>query len=246
MFIQSVIEGIKAIFDWHILLGMAGVSIVSVGFITAIGAMMTAGSESTEGARTGAGCLLYALGGPVIQALSVGFFILLLLPALLGDGGFTPAEVVGALSGSLVKVTFLSLLVVLILCFIPGFGKLISDTPGVITFMIGIFIMKPLISRFYKAVTDQKIPSEVFPGFFACVGYVIVGIILCYALFVVLALVRDQMKRRSDPVGHMMEQYGVGGQSGNMQLVGLLVGPAIGLIPLLMYAKYVALKLQEL
>lgn len=246
MFFQSVIEGIKAIFDLHILVGMAGVSIVSVGFIMAIGAMMASGSESSEGARTGAGCLLYALGGPVIQALGVGFFILLLLPSLLGDGGFTPAEVVGALSGSLVKISLLSLVVVLLLCFIPVLGKLISDTPGVITFMIGIFIMKPLISRFYKAVTDEKIPSDVFPGFFACVGYVIVGIILCYALFIVLALVRDQVKRRSDPVGHMMERYGGGGESGSMQLVGMLVGPAIGLIPLLMYAKYVALKLQEL
>ena len=246
MFLQSIFEGLKAIFDWHILVGMAGVSIISVGFIVAIGAMMASGSESNGGARTGAGCLLHALGGPVIQAIGVGFFILLLLPSLLGDGGFTPTEVVGSLSGSLVKISLLSLVGVLILCFIPGFGKLISDTPGVTTFMIGIFVMKPLISRFYKAVTGQKIPSDIFPGFFACVGYVIVGIVLCFALFMVLALVRDQVKRRSDPVGHMMEQYGGGGQSGSLQLIGMLVGPAIGLIPLLMYAKYVALKLQEL
>ena len=87
MFFQSIFEGLKAIFDWHILVGMAGVSIVSVGFIVAIGAMMASGSESSGGARTGAGCLLYALGGPVIQALGVGFFILLLLPSLLGHGG---------------------------------------------------------------------------------------------------------------------------------------------------------------
>jgi len=244
MFVQSVIEGLKAILNWHILLGMVAVSVATVGFMILIGVLMTSRDESTGGIKAGAGCLLYGFGGPVIQALSVGFFILLLLPALLADRGFTPGPIVAALSGSLIKMSLFGLGATLLICFIPFVGQVIANTPGVVTFMIGIFVIKPLISQFFSAVTGEKIPAEVFPGFLACVGYVLIGLILCSVLLVVLALIRDQVKRRTDPLGYMLQKHS--GDSPGLQWVALMLGAVFGLIPLLMYAKYVALALRAL
>ncbi len=57
MFTQSVIEGIKALSDWRIPVGMAGVCIVSVGFITATSVVMRSVSESDPGRDLAVGCI---------------------------------------------------------------------------------------------------------------------------------------------------------------------------------------------
>lgn len=62
---------------------------------------------------------------------------------------------------------------------------------------------------------------------------------------VAVALIADQVKESTDPGGYLMDQYRSEPGSA-MTLIGMLIGPMLGIIPLLMYGQYVALAIQQL
>ena len=243
MFWQSVGAGLSSILDWHILLGMACVSIASILYPVIVGLTM---GDGESGARTGAGCLLMIVGGPLIQAAAVSGFVLLCLPAIIGGQGFTPAAVIGPLFWPVFKAGFLAMLLVLAFCFIPIVGRFIADTPGVPVFLQGIFMLKPISKKLYYTITDgTRLPDSAFPSFWSCLGYVVIGLVLCWAAFICLAIVADQVKKRRDPLGHMMDQYQSQPSSG-MMILGMFIGPTLGIVPLLMYGRFVGLSIQGL
>ncbi|MBM3862364.1 MAG: hypothetical protein FJ385_00200 [Verrucomicrobia bacterium] len=229
--------------DWHILVGMAGVSIASILYPLISGLTMGDGESS---ARIGAGCFLVIVGGPLIQAIAVSGFVLLCLPAIIGGGGFTPGEVIGPLFWPVFKAGFLAMLLVLVLCFIPIVGRMISDTPGVPVFLQGIFMLKPIAKKLYYAITDgSRLPDSAFPSFWDCLGYILIGLALCWAAFMCVAMIADQVKKRRDPVGHLLDRYRQEPSSG-MMLVGMFVGPVLGVVPLLMYGQFIGLSIRSL
>jgi len=242
MFWQSVGQGIASLADWHVLVGMAGVSVASLVYPLLVGLTMGSGES---GPRVGAGCLFMLVGGPLVQAAAVSGFVLVCLPAIIGSGGFTPGPLIGPLLWPVLKAGLLAMLLVLMLCFIPVVGKIIADTAGVPVFLQGIFMLKPITKKLYYAITDgQRLPDSAFPSFWNSVGYVLIGLALCWAAFIVAALVADQIKKRTNPVGHMLDQYRSEPTS-TMTLVGMFIGPLLGIVPLLMYGKYVGLAVQS-
>jgi hypothetical protein len=245
MFLESVWLGIQSLFDWRILIGMACVSGGTAVFMMLIGALMGGGGEPS-GARTGVGCLVTMLGGPLVQAALIGLFVLILLPSLFLGSGFTPSAVVSALWWDVVKQSMWSMGGVMLLCCVPLVGGIISETPGVVTFLVGTFVARPLAKDFFHAFRPEaKFPKDAIPGFMTTAGFAIFGLIVIYAVFIIVGIVRDQVKRRTDPTAYMLESYGVGAESSSMQLFGFLSGPVIGIIPLLMYCKYLALNIQH-
>jgi hypothetical protein len=243
MFWQSVGAGITSLLDWHILVGMAAVSIASILYRVIVG--LTVGDGESD-ARVGTGCFLMIVGGPLIQAVAVSAFVLLCLPAIIGGQGFTPAAAIGPLFWPVFKAGFLAMLLVLVLCFIPIVGRFISKTPGVPIFLQGIFMLKPISKKLYYAITGgARLPDSAFPSFWSCLGYVVIGLVLCWVGFICVALLADQVKKRRDPLGHMLAQYRSEPSIG-MMILGMFVGPVLGIVPLLMYGRYVGFSIQSL
>jgi hypothetical protein len=59
----------------------------------------------------------------------------------------------------------------------------------------------------------------------------------------VISMITDKIKEGRDPIGHMLDRYRE--QLSTPQFIAAqFVGPMLGIIPLLMYAKYVALSVQ--
>jgi hypothetical protein len=226
MFWQSVIEGIGALFDWHIIVGAIAVAGISYA-VPILSGLMIGNNES--GARAGAGCIMMLIGGPIAQACAVTLFVLFCFPSIVGSGGFTPIAIAGALWWPVLKYGLLAMIFVLLLSVIPLLGHFIASTPGVPLFLQGIFVIKPFTELLF-AVTGNQIPDSVFPGFWLCVGYAVIGTIICYGAIFAAAWIGTK-KDSSEPSGFPM-------------LIGLVLGAISGLIPLLMYGRYIATSLR--
>ncbi|MBA3484184.1 MAG: hypothetical protein H0T51_20450 [Pirellulales bacterium] len=249
MFWESVTAGITRLFDWHILLAAAGVSLSTLLYWIVVGKIL-----STENERFGPGCLLGFMffGGPLIQIIAVTCFVFVCLPAIIGQGGFTPASAMGALLWPVLKAGFWAGVLVFLLSCLPIIGGIISNTPGVPVFLQGIFMLKRLSKLIYYGLTDTKLPDSVFPSFWANVGYVILAIVLFYITYLMIAapvaLAAGQIKKRRDPIGHYLDQFKPHDNrpSPTVQLVGGMIGPLVGILPLLMYGRYVFLSIGAL
>jgi hypothetical protein len=238
MFWQSVIEGVSSLADWHVLVGVVGVSLVSVLYLVVSGLLL---GNASSGARVGAGFAFMFVGGPVFQALAVTGFVLLCLPVIIGSGGFTPAALVGFLWWPVVKQGFIALIIVIVLCFLPIIGRIIAGTPGVPVFLQGVLMLKPISKGLYYVITGgRELPDSAFPSFWQSIGYLVIALVLCWVAFLVIALVSDQIKKRTDPLQHMLDQY-QSEPTGAASIAGMFIGPVIGIIPLLMYGRYVHL-----
>lgn len=240
MFWQSVVSGFLAFFDWHILVGALGIGIASVLHPFIAGLAM---GDGESGGRMGTGCLIMLLGGPLVQAISVSAFILFCLPAIIGNGGFLPMDYVASLAGPVMKTGLIAFGLVMIMCFIPIIGRLITNTPGVTVFLQGILMLQPITKNLLYAISGGKeLPPDVFPSFWHSVGYVIIGIGICWVVLVLVLTVLDERKKRTNPIGHMMDQYR-SPPSGGMTIVGMFIGPIFGILPLLMYGQYIYISL---
>jgi hypothetical protein len=242
MFWESVLLGIKALADWHILVGIA--FIVAASFIPMVIASAAIGDgEST--ARSTTGCLMAGVGGPIIQAIAVSLFILVCLPSLLLGKGFTPVEVIAQAAWPVMKSGLVALVIVFVLCIVPGIGKLVSSTPGVTIFLQGIIVFRPIARDLYAIVANgEKLPADVFPGFWLSIAYIGIGIALTWLGLILLALVDDQYQKRADPAGHLIRSY-TNEPSGFQVIIAQFVGPICGILPLLMYGRYVALAIRS-
>jgi hypothetical protein len=240
MYWHSVGLGFKALLSWQIGVGMLGVGFASLLFMFLIGLMM----NSSESEKTVSG-LFAIIGSPFIQAFSISAFVLFLLPALLGSQGFTPWEVVSVIIGIVFKSGIIAMVIVFALCFMPIIGQVIVNTPGLPVFLQGIFIFKPISRKLFSVLTGTHIPNDVYPGFFECVGYFVIGGGVTWALLFVFCMAEDKVKQKTDPFGHMMSPYS-NEPTGFLFLIGQFIGPMIGIVPLLMYGQYVVLGLGDL
>ena len=110
MYWQSIGYGILGFFNWHIVIGVLAICIMSLFTPVAVGII---GGHGKSGMRQTTGFLTMIIGGPIIQAIAMSLFILFFLPAILGNGGFTPYSIMQSLFWPIAKTGTLSLLLVL-------------------------------------------------------------------------------------------------------------------------------------
>jgi hypothetical protein len=222
MFWQSVIDGILAFFSWRIILGTLVVALISL-VPMFLGSFIFASEGS--GVKKGMGFFLAAIGAPIVQAIAISFFVLFCLPSIIGDGGFTPASVVWDLRWPIIKAGIIAMVIVLFISLIPILGRFISDTPGTTIFLQGIFVMKPFIKSIFSEYGYQ-LPDEFFPGILACIGYVVIGVIVCFAMACVISMVDMRLQKGREPEPLFSE------------FLAVAIGPIAAILPLLMYGRY--------
>jgi hypothetical protein len=232
MFWQSVILGLQGFGNWHILVGMLGMMVLTF-LWRLIAGLIFGGAES--GVRAAAGCFMFSLGGIVVQALAVSLFVLICLPSIVLDEGFTPSRVVSFTAAPVLKTGLISLGLLCLLCFLPVVGRLISETPGVPTFLIGIFVFRAMMESLY----EYQLSDKAFPDFWLSLAYIGIGLFIAYSATFTLVTVVGNIQKRVNPSGYEPSDLRLS------LLIGALVSPVVGIIPLLMYGKYAALFLQS-
>ena len=233
MFWQSVLLGIQGFSDWHIWVGILGI-LLTVMLWRLISGLVVGDGES--GIRGAVGCVM-SLAEIAVQALAVSLFVLFCLPSLLSGSGFTPAAVISEALVPVLQSCFVALGLICLLSFIPIVGGMISGTPGVPIFLQGILVFGPLTRYLYEVGTHgKKIPVEAFPNFWLSLGYIGIGVVIVHVFLFIVAWIVDRSRR---------SELGFdSGPSPLVLLVGALIGPVVGILPLLMYSKYVALYLK--
>jgi hypothetical protein len=243
MFWSSVGQGLATLANWEVLLGILALGGVNLALLYVVGWMFA----STKSMRAKAFAFgVHMLAGPIVQAIAITAFVLLLLPTLLGGDGFTPSDMVFGLLPRAIKYGLLALVVVVSLCFVPVLGWFVAEIAGVATFLQGMLIFRPIARGLLIAnLGKDRVSNDVFPSFFSCVGYFIIGLILVWLVLALLSFVGEMIIKKRDPVKHLLAEYRQ--EPTALQIVvAQFLGPCIGVIPLLMYGKHIAIGVQQI
>ena len=237
MFWQSVFEGVLKLFDWHILVGILLVS--TLPFIVSFSIFLIYYKRDVDNP----GCLpmlFMFFAQSVVQVFAVAFFILFCFPAMIGDGGYIPLDIVGKLWWPIVKLGTYAMLIVISITIIPVIGNLVANTPGVTIFLQGIFIIKPFTER-YLAAFEYNLPNEAFPGIWQCIGYIVIGGIFCYILIIIITLLEMCLEKKGSLLGY---RFSISDTNPLRMAVFFGTGAVVGILPLLIYTRYIAIFLR--
>jgi hypothetical protein len=231
VFWKSIIEGFTILGQWEVWLAAVLYLAVNFAFLMVVAKMI---GEEELGWRIGAVWLFHMIGGTILHGILMGLTIAFLLPILLGGASAAPISAIGALLWPLIKIGVIAIIAVTILSFIPVIGAFIAHSPGIQAFLEGLIIFRFLSGYAIEQIlAEAGIQGSVYPGFWACIGFLIIAgvlvrLIMLGAAFVCL-LFEDTL------AGEVIPVFG-----------GLVLGVLGGMIPLFMYSSYVQLSLVQL
>ena len=176
----------------------------------------------------------YMIGGIVLEGILMAFTIAFLLPILLGGLSVTPISEVIPLWWPIVKAGAIAMLAVTVLSLIPIIGGLIAHSPAIETFVEGVIIFR-FFSEYSvnQMLIEANARGSVYPGFWACIGFIIITTVIVYLIIFGLALL--SMPFEGTVIGEFF--LIIGGR------VFCVLG---GMIPLFMYSSYTRLALMQL
>jgi hypothetical protein len=234
MFWHSVLGGLAVLVHWQV--WVAVVVYVALQFAWIMGIGMLMGRESESGSRMATGCLTHLIGGSIFQVLLLGGVVLFLTPLMLGGDQAMPLEFFTAFAWPIVKSCFLALVISLAVAFIPIVGKLISNAPGVDTFIQGVVIFRVFSAGIIEPHLQRANlhVASLYPGFWASVGYLVLATVLVYACFFAFAA-----------LGVTLSRNRYSGDSAPSFFLGMVLIPILGILPLFMYANHVTLAIQQ-
>jgi hypothetical protein len=191
-------------------------------------------SDNNEN-KSNLGCFFEAIFGPFYEGITIGLFMMLLLPLVFGNGGLPS---VSLMFGDIPKVALASVISVFglfILSIIPIVGGLMKTIPTIYKFIQGVIVFRILIGgSLEKVASSVGFESVQYPGLFASVGYFVIAAILGSTTIAVLYSSLEssaESELASNP---------------KSSVVGVIlptVGAFMGLFPLVMYMKYVRLSM---
>ncbi len=243
MFLSSVLNGLIAFFDWHVIAWVFAITTISVtNYVIGTTVLPNFIVHSNKGHLLAMCSWLFT---EIILAIAISLFVLFCLPYLIGIGGFLPLPAARVIWWPFTKIALTALLLVLILSILPVTGRAMATIPGVPLFFQGLFIAQPLTREVFYAA-GISIPKDWFPGFWACAGYIVVGTVLAILLTCLGTIVSNAIQKKRDPAGYqfsLLEQkYGQGIPHSTFFEITIahVAGTIAGILPLLMYGRYVS------
>jgi len=233
VFWNSVVGGLGVLGHWQVWIAVLAYAGLQLAWIMGIGMLV---GESESGGRMAAGCLTHMIGGIIIQALMLGGVVLFLTPLMLGGTKAMPLGFFTTFAWPIAKACFLALLISFAVGFIPIIGRLISDTPGVDTFIQGVVIFRVFSAWFIERLLQRANLhiSNLYPGFWASVGYLLIALVLVYGCLLLFAAVGTTISRN---------RYS--GEGTGAFFAGMVIMPILGILPLFMYANHLTLAIQQ-
>lgn len=234
MFWRSIAVGVQMLFThWEIWLSAVVYVIIFLGYLFLFGTALSKSANSDRAQMTG--CLTYMITGPAVQGILVSFMVTGLLPILCGSDDFLPFSFLIENWWPIAKAGLLTIIVTIILMFIPVVGEFISRTPGTVIFIQGIIVYKLLIHHVLRDVIKYpNLSVDIFPGFWTSIGFLILSIVFVYifTLVSIYILLRSKVVD-SDTINSLSF------------ITGNLVGVLPGLLSICIYCSYVNLKIAQ-
>ena len=234
MFWQSVFGGLGVLAHWQVWVGVVVYAALTFAWLVAIGILM--GRKSESGGLMAAGCLTHMIGGIIFQALLLGGLVLFLTPLMLGGDRAMPLGFFTTFAWPIVKSCFLAVVIAFAVGFIPIVGRPIMNLPGVETFIQGVVIFRIFSAGFIELLLERANLhiANLYPGFWASVGYLVIAIVLVYACLLIFSA-----------LGVTISRNRFSGEGAPSFLAGMVLMPILGILPLFMYANHVTLAIQQ-
>ena len=232
MFWSAVWGGILMLLHWQVWVAAIAYGLGVLLFMILIGGAM---GEEDEfgGARQTAGCLAYAILGPVVQGVLLALALGWLFPLMIGGESAVSLGLLVENFGQVIRVGLVAMMIGFVIGFIPILGAIVSDVPGLLTFVMGVVVFRlyalPAVN---EVLTEAGVTGSVYPGFWASIGFFLIAAILVLALMGASIL----------GLGALSSRYDTGKWAG---LTGSMVGIVGGWIPVFMYAAYTALSVRD-
>lgn len=233
MFWQSVWGGLAELLHWQVWVSLFFFHALQLAWFLGIGMLV---SNSESGVRQTAGCLTHAIGGTIFQSLLLGAVVLFLTPLMLGGDQAMPLGFFSTFAWPIIKACLLALVVTFAITFIPVIGGFIHSTPGVDTFIQGMIIFRIFSAWVIESHLERAEihVANLYPGFWASVGYLALSIALIYACLLGLTALGITLSKN--------RYSGDGAPSFFLAMAAINI---VGILPLFMYANHVTLAIRS-
>lgn len=238
VFLNSVFSGLVALLDLPILMGLGFVFVVS---LLRCLASFRSTIERMNADSLGRRVTLFGRAYFIEQTFkltSVLGFVLICTPSIVGNDGLPSPAVFGLLLWPAIKYTLISSVVVALLEVTPIIGHIIDEIAGMSFFIRVALVLKWLIPIALLADNSQASAVEyAIPSLWACIGYILIAYILFKAFWLSLLGTTIFVLRRQGRHISSDDKYYVGLYGG---LFLVVVDAPVGVVPVLMYGKYIA------
>jgi ABC-type transport system involved in multi-copper enzyme maturation permease subunit len=183
-----------------------------------------------EGQGAGPGCLVQILG-LFLQAVMISSLILLLLPILLGVARQVSWQAVEPLGFVAIRSGLLAMILVTVLSFFPGVGKILGSSPGLETLLMSCLTFRFLAPLYLETLLGKGAPLKNYfpPWWIVLILCVFSWLISRLLMLLIFTVVKHREPSKSVPWR-------------------ATVGPSLdilsGILPFLYYAAWVAYSLK--
>jgi hypothetical protein len=224
LFLQSVLDGFRLLAFWHVWLG---VLFYVIGFGVYLLILSRIVADNGQGGRELAGCLTNLIAGPVVQGVLTAIVVAFLLPILLGGENPLALSDISNFFWQIALAGIIGVVIAILVGLIPFVGRMLTDAPGVQTFIIGAVVFRLLAGPAVADILNRAgLTVEVYPSIWLTLAYMGIAVVFFYVATLLVALVAA---RREESAGGMLL---------------VVVGPAMsvlgGLLALFMYSAYTA------
>lgn len=233
MFWSTVLGGLEMLGYWQVWLAIIFYSLATWAWI--LGIRFFFNIDQLD-AKTLFSIGTHMIGGTIFQGILLSIVIFYLAPIMFGANEAMPLKSFSYYAWPIAKAGLIAVVSVSILIFIPIIGTLIIRTPGLDGFIEGVIIFRIFSARFVDfSLEKANISSNIYPGIWYSIGYLIIAIALIWGVLFLRAVVK-------------------GLSSGSLEAYfGSFIGPktsvisrSVSLLPLFMYVQYSSQSLEKL
>jgi hypothetical protein len=256
MFWQSVVSGLFGLFDLRTLLVMAFLVIASLfyeyrQYLERLNILVLILTQKWMTVRCRS--FLNSVINYLVNSTFVAIFVWICLPVIVGDQAFSEKLVLTPPFWSVFTIALTAeswLLPFCLLSFSVPFKP--ARLPAIIFYLQAPLVVKPILKSLYAhASHGSAVPSTAFPSFWTYVGFIAVTSIVMAALASFIETACNMfLKPKIDYSNRLEYMLSVSKQlsteNDNTRITDFLLQPIIGLIPTVMYGRYVGLAIRNL
>lgn len=224
MFWESMLGGLSVLTYWETYIAGLGYLAIYLVPMLVVGIMMQRNAEA-EGL---AGCLTVLLL-PILQVAGMAVFVLTLFPIIFGiadDAAWEfPWQVIVNAPGAFFRLVGILVLTAVLLAFVPFLGQL-QSLQTLVLGGIALVVMIGVIDASAPGSISQSV--SIYPGFWFCVGLVVIGGLMSFIGTMAAALLVSGLEIATPGLG---------------QLIMFPIAAIFGFIPVFMYGAWLGSQL---
>jgi hypothetical protein len=230
MFWKSIVGSLGYFLHWEFWLAL--VSYMGMFFLFSWAVLKISGEDEN---KQNLGCAFNAIFGPFYEGVTIGLFIIMLIPLVFGSGGLPSLSLLFGEFTRIALASAVSVVGIFLLSLIPVIGGLLNSIPTTLKFIQGIFVFRLLFSSPIEIIAlSNGYESVQYPGLFASIGYLVIAALLGAAA---IAALDTSMRRYSNSESDSDIIPTI------FDVMMPTVGSFMGLFPLVMYMGYVRLSM---